>query len=120
MDTASNYPTQAMTSQETRDWVASAVATQEELTLASPASPSHQFPKAAADSSWTLFRDQHPRQHSPSTTKSPDFLWLIPSNETAKLAFSELIVQKRAGRLSDYHGQYIVDNGKGPLRLRGR
>ena len=45
MDTASNCPTQAMTSQETRDWMASVVETQEELTLASPASPSHQFPK---------------------------------------------------------------------------
>ena len=45
MDIASDYPTQAMTSQETRDWVASAVETQEELTLASQASPSHQLPK---------------------------------------------------------------------------
>ena len=88
MDTASNYPTQAMTSQETRDWMASAVGTQQELT----------------------------QQHNPPTTKSPDFLRLIPSNETAKLAFSELLARKRAGRLSDHHGRYIVDNGKGLLR----
>ena len=88
METASQYPTQAMTSQETRDWVASAVGTQQKLT----------------------------QQHTSSITKSPDFLRLIPFNETAKLAFSELLARKRAGTLSDHHGQYIVDNGKGPSR----
>ena len=88
IDTASNSPTQAMTSQETRDWVASAVETQRQLS----------------------------QQHSSSLIKAPDFLRLIPSNETAKLAFSELLTRKRAGTLSDHHGQYIVDNGKGPSR----
>ena len=88
MDSASKYPTQAMTSQETRDWVASAVRPQEE----------------------SIEQDASP------TTKSPDFLRLIPFNETAKHAFSELLARKRTGTLSDHHGQYLVDNGKGPLR----
>ena len=88
MDSASNYPTQAMTSQETRDWVASTVGTQEALV----------------------------QRHASPTPKSPDFLRLTPSNERAKLAFSELLDQKKAGTLSEHHVQYIVDNGKGQLR----
>ena len=87
MDTASKYPTQAMTSQETRDWVASTVGSQEELI----------------------------QQRASPTLKSPDFLRLIPLNSTAKLAFSELLDRKKAGTLSDHHFQYIVDSGKGPL-----
>nr|AUW31023.1 putative kinase [Cladonia uncialis subsp. uncialis] len=88
MESASKYPTQAMTSQETRDWVASTKGTQKDSI----------------------------QQHALPTTKSPDFLRLIPFNETAKLAFSELLARKRAGTLSDHHGQYLVDNGKGLLR----
>ncbi len=87
MDTASQYPTQAMTSQETRNWVVSTVGTQEKLI----------------------------QQRAPSTPMSPDFLRLIPLNETAKLAFSELVDRKKAGTLSEHHAQYIVDRGEGPL-----
>ena len=87
MDSASNYPTQAMTSQETRDWVASSVGAQEELV----------------------------QRHASPTPKSPDFLRLIPFNRTAKLAFSELLDRKIAGTLSGHHFQYIVDSGTGPL-----
>ena len=88
MNTASQHPTQAMTSQETRDWVASTVGSQQKLI----------------------------QQRASPTLKSPDFLRLIPLNSTAKLAFSDLLNRKKAGTLSDHHSQYIVDSGRGPLR----
>ena len=87
MDTASQYPTQAMTNQETRDWVASTVGSQ-----------------------------QGSIQQRPSPTLRPlEFLQLIPLNSRAKLAFSDLLKRKKAGTLSDHHSQYIVDKGQGPL-----
>ena len=88
MDTDSQYPTQAMTSQETRDWVASTVGSQQKSI----------------------------QQRALPTLKSPDFLRLIPLNSMAKHAFSDLLDRKRAGTLSDHHSQYIVDRGQGPLQ----
>ena len=88
METDSQSPTQAMTSQEFRDWMASTVGSQQKLK----------------------------QQRSSPTLKSPDFLRLIPLNETAKRAFSDLLIRKKAGTLSDHHSQYIVDSGQGPLR----
>ena len=88
MDTDTQYPTQAMTSQETRDWVASTVGSQQELV----------------------------HQRTSPTLKSPDFLRLTPLNSTAKHAFSDLLDRKKAGTLSDHHSQYIVDRGQGPLQ----
>ena len=87
MGTASQYPTQAMTSQETRDWVASTEGSQQRLV----------------------------QQRASPTLKSPDFLRLTPLNSTAKRAFSDLLDRKKAGTLSDHHSQYIVDRGQGPL-----
>ena len=87
MDTASQDPTQAMTSQETRDWVASTVGSQQASV----------------------------QQRAPPTLKSPDFLRLTPLNSTAKHAFNDLLDRKKAGTLSDHHSQYIVDMGQGPL-----
>lgn len=52
----------------------------------------------------------------PTTSMSPDFLRFIPCNLQAKLAFSELIDRKKANMLGEHHLQYLVDNGRGPLR----
>ena len=87
METNSQSPTQAMTSQEFRDWMASTVGSQQKSI----------------------------QQRSSPTLKSPDFLRLIPLNETAKRALSDLLNRKKAGTLSDHHAQYIVDSGRGPL-----
>lgn len=48
--------------------------------------------------------------------KSPDFLRIIPSNETAKLAFNELLDRRKGEKFSPHHIQYMVETGKGPLR----
>ena len=87
METESQSPTQAMTSQEFRDWMASTVGSQKNLI----------------------------QQRASPTLKSPDFLRLIPLNSRAKHAFSDLINRKKAGTLSDHHSQYIVESGQGPL-----
>ena len=58
-----------------------------------------------------------PKTKSPEA-KSPEFLRIIPSNETAKLAFSELLDRQKAEQLSPHHFQYMVEKGKGPLRKR--
>ncbi len=51
-----------------------------------------------------------------TTATSPDFLRFIPCNAEAKLAFSEIIDRKKANMLGEHHAQYLVDNGRGPLR----
>ena len=86
MGSASNQSTQALTSQEQRDF------------------------KKCSDEE----REKYIKQQE-ALMKSPDFLRLTPSNTKAKRAFSELIERKKKGTLSPHHAQYIVDSGKGPL-----
>lgn len=87
-------PTQVMTSQDIRDWETINAPERERL----------------------MQQQESMQQHASSTTKSPDFLRLIPSNTKAKRAFSELLDRKKAETLSPHHFQYMVDSGKGPLR----
>ena len=87
-------PTQVMTSQDFRDWEVLNAPERERL----------------------MQEQESIQQPSSSTTKSPDFLRIIPSNTKAKRAFSELLDRKKAETLSPHHIQYMVDSGKGPLR----
>ena len=86
MGSTSNHSTQAMTSQQFRD-----------------------FEKRSAEE-----REKYIEQRE-KLMQSPDFLRLTPSNTKAKRAFSELLEQKKEETLSPHHAQYIVDSGKGPL-----
>ena len=115
MGSASNNTTQPMTSQENRKWEEDAAKDLQKLIEQQEKSPqrpgSAKLKPPTTESSDT----ESPDMESPDT-KSPDFLYLIPSNETAKLAFSELLDQKKAEKLSPHHFQYMVDTGRGPLR----
>ena len=53
--------------------------------------------------------------NSAPETPRGEFLRFIPSNEAAKLAFHELVVQSKDGHLDQHHAQYINIQGKGFL-----
>ena len=114
MGSASNGSTQAMTSQQRREWEEDAAKERKRVVEQQAKSP--QRPGSAKVKPPTT---EPPRTELPDTEssdiESPDFLYLIPTNETAKLAFSELLDQKKAQKLSPHHFQYIVETGKGPL-----
>ena len=59
-----------------------------------------------------------PRTGADGSGSSPDFLRIIPCNERAKFAFSELIKQRDSGNLDYHHAQYIVSDGEGSLNTR--
>ena len=105
MDSASNYPTDIMTSQDHRDWEDNNPLGQEQLIQ-----QQEKFPQQPAS-----LKTKSSKIKSPEI-KSPDFLRLIPYNETAKLAFSELLSQIEAKKLSAHHFQYMEKTGRGPLR----
>lgn len=48
----------------------------------------------------------------------PYVIRIVPRNERAILAFSELVDRKNASQLSDHHAQYLVTDGKSPLSKR--
>ena len=100
MASASNHSTQAMTSQQNRDWVEGRAEEREKF-IEQQEKSMQQLGSAKTIS---------------AKIRSPDFLRLVPSNEAAKLAFSELLDRKKAEELSPHHFQYMVEKGKGPLR----
>ena len=110
MSSASDDTTQAMTSQQNRKWEEDAAKERKMLMQRQEKSP--QQPGSA--------KLKPPTTESPKTKsqeiKSPDFLRLIPHNERAKLAFSELLNQVEAKKLSPHHLQYMEKTGRGPLR----
>ena len=109
MGSASDNTTEPMTSQEIRKCEEDAAKDLQMLKKQQEKSP--QRPRSA--------KLKPPTTESPDAksldTISPDFLYLIPSNDTAKLAFSELLDRKKAEKLSPHHFQYMVDTGRGPL-----